>query len=136
MFATQKPATLIWCMGQTQHTVGTANVRASCMALLLTGNVGKPGTGANIFRGHDNVQGATDVGLDIVTLPFYYGLVEGAWKHWARVWEVDYEYLLSRFDDKKIMERHGVPLAPWFDAGLPPQDRRAKKATVAARSSR
>ncbi|TMJ27955.1 MAG: formate dehydrogenase, partial [Alphaproteobacteria bacterium] len=56
MFATQKPATLIWCMGQTQHTVGTANVRASCMALLLTGNVGKPGTGANIFRGHDNVQ--------------------------------------------------------------------------------
>ena len=74
MFATEKPATLIWCMGQTQHTVGTANVRASCIALLMTGNVGKPGTGANIFRGHDNVQGATDVGLDIVTLPFYYGL--------------------------------------------------------------
>ena len=70
-------------MGQTQHTVGTANVRASCMLLLLTGNVGGPGTGANIFRGHDNVQGATDVGLDIVTLPFYYGLVEGAWKHWC-----------------------------------------------------
>ena len=83
MFATQKPATLIWCMGQTQHTVGTANVRASCIALLLTGNVGKSGTGANIFRGHDNVQGATDVGLDIVTLPFYYGLAEGAWKHWG-----------------------------------------------------
>src|SRR5215469_12082942 len=79
MFATQKPATLIWCMGQTQHTVGTANVRTSCIALLLTGNVGGPGMGANIFRGHDNVQGATDVGLDIVTLPFYYGLVEGAW---------------------------------------------------------
>ena len=71
-------------MGQTQHTVGTANVRASCIALLLTGNVGKPGTGANIFRGHDNVQGATDVGLDIVTLPFYYGLAEGAWKHWSQ----------------------------------------------------
>ena len=93
MFATQKPSTLIWCMGQTQHTVGTANVRASCMLLLLTGNVGGPGMGANIFRGHDNVQGATDVGLDIVTLPFYYGLVEGAWKHWSRVWEVDYNYL-------------------------------------------
>src|SRR6516162_9666795 len=42
MFATEKPATLIWCMGQTQHSVGTANVRASCIALLLTGNVGKP----------------------------------------------------------------------------------------------
>src|SRR3712207_7171701 len=42
-FAKEKPATLIWCMGQTQHTVGTANVRASCIALLLTGNVGAPG---------------------------------------------------------------------------------------------
>ena len=68
MFATEKPSTLIWAMGQTQHTVGTANVRASCMLLLLTGNVGGAGMGANIFRGHDNVQGATDVGLDIVTL--------------------------------------------------------------------
>ena len=58
-------------MGQTQHTVGTANVRTSGIALLLTGNVGKPGTGANIFRGHDNVQDAIDVGLDIVTLPVY-----------------------------------------------------------------
>jgi formate dehydrogenase major subunit len=132
MFATQKPATLIWCMGQTQHSVGTANVRASCMALLLTGNVGKPGTGANIFRGHDNVQGATDVGLDIVTLPFYYGLVEGAWKHWARVWEVDYDYLLSRFDDKKIMETPGIPLTRWFDAVLLPKDQVAQKDNVRA----
>jgi formate dehydrogenase major subunit len=132
MFATQKPATLIWCMGQTQHTVGTANVRASCIALLLTGNVGKPGTGANIFRGHDNVQGATDVGLDIVTLPFYYGLAEGAWKHWSRVWEVDYDYLLSRFDDKKIMETPGIPLTRWFDAVLLPKDQVAQKDNVRA----
>jgi len=132
MFATQKPATLIWCMGQTQHTVGTANVRASCMALLLTGNVGKPGTGANIFRGHDNVQGATDVGLDIVTLPFYYGLVEGAWKHWARVWEVDYNDLLARFDDKKMMETPGIPLTRWFDAVLLPKDQVAQKDNVRA----
>jgi len=132
MFATQKPATLIWCMGQTQHTVGTANVRASCMLLLLTGNVGGPGTGANIFRGHDNVQGATDVGLDIVTLPFYYGLAEGAWKHWGRVWEVDYDYLQSRFDDKKIMETPGIPLTRWFDAVLLPKDQVAQKDNVRA----
>jgi formate dehydrogenase major subunit len=99
MFATQKPATLIWCMGATQHTVGTANVRAFCIACLATGNVGAPGTGANIFRGHTNVQGATDLGLDVTTLPLYYGLVEGAWKHWARVWEVEYDWLQSRFDE-------------------------------------
>ncbi|WP_421021008.1 hypothetical protein, partial [Klebsiella pneumoniae] len=78
-------STFIWCMGGTQHTVGTANVRAYCNLLLATGNVGSYGTGANIFRGHCNVQGATDIGLDITSLPLYYGLVEGAWKHWARV---------------------------------------------------
>jgi formate dehydrogenase major subunit len=132
LFATQKPATLVWCMGQTQHTVGTANVRASCIALLLTGNVGAPGTGANIFRGHDNVQGATDVGLDIVTLPFYYGLVEGAWRHWSRVWEVDYSYLQSRFDSKQIMETSGIPLTRWFDAVLLPKDQVAQKDNVRA----
>ncbi len=132
MFATQKPATLIWCMGQTQHTVGTANVRASCIALLLTGNVGKPGTGANIFRGHDNVQGATDVGLDIVTLPFYYGLAEEAWRHWSRVWEVDYDYLQSRFDSKKIMETPGIPLTRWFDAVLLPKDQVDQKDNLRA----
>jgi formate dehydrogenase major subunit len=132
MFATQKPSTLIWCMGQTQHTVGTANVRASCMLLLLTGNVGGQGMGANIFRGHDNVQGATDVGLDIVTLPFYYGLSEGAWKHWARVWEVEYDYLAGRFDNKKIMETPGIPLTRWFDAVLLPKDQVAQKDNVRA----
>jgi formate dehydrogenase major subunit len=122
MFATQKPATLIWCMGQTQHTVGTANVRASCILCLATGNIGKPGTGANIFRGHDNVQGATDIGLDVVTLPFYYGLTESAWNHWARVWEVEYDYLLSRFESKEIMEAPGIPLTRWFDATVLPKD--------------
>jgi formate dehydrogenase major subunit len=132
MFANEKPATLIWCMGQTQHTVGTANVRATCIALLLTGNVGKPGTGANIFRGHDNVQGATDVGLDVVTLPFYYGLTEAAWKHWARVWEVDYKYFVSRFESQKLMEASGIPLTRWFDAVLLPKDEVSQRSPVRA----
>jgi formate dehydrogenase major subunit len=135
MFATQKPSTLIWCMGQTQHTVGTANVRASCIALLATGNVGAPGTGANIFRGHDNVQGATDIGLDVVTLPFYYGLAEGAWKHWSRVWEVDYNWIQGQFDPKnakKMMETPGIPLTRWFDAVLLPKDKVGQSDNVKA----
>ncbi|MBX6744896.1 MAG: molybdopterin-dependent oxidoreductase, partial [Acetobacteraceae bacterium] len=103
MFATQKPSTLIWCMGATQHTVGTANVRAFCILLLATGNVGGNGNGANIFRGHCNVQGATDVGLDVVTLPFYYGLDENAWRHWCRVWDVSYESMAARFDTPQMM---------------------------------
>ena len=51
------------------------------------------GDGANIFRGHTNVQGATDLGLDVTTLPLYYGLSEDAWRHWCRVWEVDYDWM-------------------------------------------
>jgi formate dehydrogenase major subunit len=126
MFAKDKPSCLIWAMGQTQHTMGTANVRASCILLLATGNVGKPGAGANIFRGHTNVQGATDLGLDVVTLPLYYGLAEGAWKHWCRVWEVDYDWMLSRFVDKKMMETSGIPSTRWFDATLLPKEQVAQ----------
>jgi formate dehydrogenase major subunit len=126
LFATEKPSTLIWCMGATQHTVGTANVRAFCILLLATGNVGAPGTGANIFRGHTNVQGATDLGLDIVTLPLYYGLVEGAWRHWSRVWEVPYDWFVGRFDkitgpdgkETTTMNTPGIPSTRWFDATL------------------
>ncbi len=134
MFAKQRPSTLIWCMGATQHTVGTANVRAFCILCLATGNVGAPGTGANIFRGHTNVQGATDLGLDVTTLPLYYGLVEGAWKHWARVWEVEYDWLQSRFDEvpaiagrkprsrKENMEAPGITSTRWFDAVNLPEE--------------
>jgi formate dehydrogenase major subunit len=133
-FAKQKPSTLIWCMGATQKTVGTANVRAYCTLLLATGNVGSQGTGANIFRGHCNVQGATDMGLDVGNLPCYYGLVEGAWRHWARVWEVDYNWLQGRFDEvpakagrpartrKQNMELPGITTTRWFDAVLMPAD--------------
>ena len=92
----------------------------------------RPARGANIFRGHDNVQGATDVGLDVVTLPFYYGLVEGAWRHWGRVWDVDYDWLQSRFDSKQIMETPGIPLTRWFDAVLLPKDQVAQKDNVRA----
>ena len=131
-FAKQRPSTFIWCMGGTQHTVGTANVRAYCTLLLATGNVGKFGTGANIFRGHTNVQGATDLGLDIGNLPLYYGLAEGAWRHWARVWDVPYDYLLSRFVDKKMMEAPGIPSTRWFDAVTLPKDQVDQKDNVKA----
>ena len=97
IMATTKPATLIWCMGATQKTVGTANVRAYAILQLALGNVGVAGGGTNIFRGHDNVQGATDMGLDVTTLPAYLGLDETAWRHFCRVWNVDYDWMVSRF---------------------------------------
>ena len=116
--AKNRPSTLIWCMGATQKTVGTANVRAFSILQLALGNIGVAGGGANIYRGHCNVQGATDMGLDVSSLPSYYGLTEGAWRHFCRVWEVDYEFMRDRFASKELMETKGVPTTRWFDAVL------------------
>jgi formate dehydrogenase major subunit len=105
-------------MGGTQHTVGNNNVRAYCVLQLVLGNMGVAGGGTNIFRGHDNVQGATDLGLSVDSLPGYYGLAEGAWKHWARVWQLDYDSLLARFGSKDLMEKSGIPVSRWIDGVL------------------
>lgn len=116
--ATHKPGTVIWCMGGTQHTNGNNNTRAYCALQLALGNMGKAGGGTNIFRGHDNVQGATDLGVLSHTLPGYYGLKEGSWKHWARVWDTDYKYLLDRFASQELMEGKGIPVSRWIDGVL------------------
>ncbi len=113
-----KPGTVIWCMGGTQHTTGNANVRAYCILQLALGNMGVEGGGTNIFRGHDNVQGATDFGLSIDSLPGYYGLATGSWKHWSRVWNVSYDSMLARFVDQKAMELAGIPVSRWADGVL------------------
>ena len=115
ILANNRPATVVWCMGGTQHTNGNNNTRAYCILQLALGNMGKAGGGTNIFRGHDNVQGATDLGVLCNTLPGYYGLSAGAWKHWARVWETDYNYLLDRFASAEIMSAKGIPVSRWFD---------------------
>jgi formate dehydrogenase major subunit len=120
--ANNRPGTIVWCMGGTQHTIGNNNTRSYCILQLALGNIGTQGGGANIFRGHDNVQGATDLGVLADTLPGYYGLATGSWKHWARVWDVDYDYLLSRFADKKMMESKGIPVSRWYDGVLEAKD--------------
>jgi len=80
--------------------------------------VGSSGTGANIFRGHDNVQGATDVGPNPDSLPGYYGLATGAWKHFARVWNVDYDWIKSQYASQAMMEKSGTTVSRWIDAVL------------------
>ena len=121
--ADNRPGCVVWCMGGTQHTTGNNNTRAYCILELALGNIGKSGGGANIFRGHDNVQGATDLGLMSHSLPGYYGLSEGAWKHWARVWNLDYEWLKGRFDqaeyvDGQPMYSSGITVSRWIDGVL------------------
>jgi len=117
MMAKSKPATIVWCMGQTQHTIGNAMVRASCILQLALGNIGISGGGANIFRGHCNVQGATDVGPNPDSLPGYYGVAEGSWKHWCRVWGLDYEYVQSRYAEGMIT-KGGMTVSRWVDGVL------------------
>jgi len=116
--ANNRPGTIIWCMGGTQHTNGNNNTRAYCTLQLALGNIGTSGGGANIFRGHDNVQGATDFCILSHSLPGYYGLKTGSWKHWARVWDVPYDYVLKRFASKKLMESKGFPVSRWIDGVL------------------
>ena len=116
--AKNRPSTIIWCMGQTQHSIGNAFVRASCILQLALGNVGVSGGGTNIYRGHDNVQGATDVGPNPDSLPGYYGLAAGAWKHWCKVWGVDYDWMKGQFASQAMMEKPGMTVSRWIDGVL------------------
>ncbi|MBY0342179.1 MAG: formate dehydrogenase subunit alpha, partial [Rhodocyclaceae bacterium] len=111
-------SSIVWCMGQTQHTTGNAMVRAFCCLQLALGNIGVSGGGANIFRGHDNVQGATDVGPNPDSLPGYYGIAPGAWKHWASVWGVDYDWIKSRYASEAMMTKPGITVSRWIDGVL------------------
>ena len=116
--ANNRPGTFIWCMGGTQHTNGNNNTRAYCALQLSLGNIGVAGGGANIFRGHDNVQGATDMCILSHSLPGYYGLKKGSWAHWARVWDVSYDYIKGRFKSEKLMQSSGIPVSRWIDGVL------------------
>ncbi len=122
MMAKNRPSTLVWCMGQTQHSIGNAMVRASCIVQLALGNIGVSGGGANIFRGHDNVQGATDIGPNPDSLPGYYGLIPGAWKHWATVWGVDYDWIKKQYASQAMMEKPGMTVSRWIDGVLEKND--------------
>lgn len=62
LYAKADRAAICYAMGVTQHSKGTDNVKAICNLAMLTGNVGKPGSGVNPLRGQNNVQGACDMG--------------------------------------------------------------------------
>lgn len=87
VYATQSPASIIYCMGITQHSHGTDNVWATSNLALITGNFGKPSSGVNPLRGQNNVQGACDMGClpnvypgyRNVTLPEAKADAEAAW---------------------------------------------------------
>jgi len=71
MYVESDKSSIIYCMGVTQFSHGSDNVKACCNLALLTGNVGKPGTGVNPLRGQNNVQGACDMGALPNVFPGY-----------------------------------------------------------------
>ncbi|MFN3630010.1 MAG: molybdopterin oxidoreductase family protein, partial [Casimicrobiaceae bacterium] len=70
-YATAERAMILWGMGISQHVHGTDNARCLIALALLTGQIGRPGTGLHPLRGQNNVQGASDAGLIPMMLPGY-----------------------------------------------------------------
>ncbi len=71
LYATSKGSMILWGMGVSQHIHGTDNARCLIALALMTGQIGRPGTGLHPLRGQNNVQGASDVGLIPMVYPDY-----------------------------------------------------------------
>ena len=71
LYATSKASIILWGMGISQHVHGTDNARCLIALALMTGQIGRPGTGLHPLRGQNNVQGASDAGLIPMMLPDY-----------------------------------------------------------------
>ncbi len=76
LFANAKSASILYGMGITQHTTGTDNVKSLANLLMLTGNIGREGTGLSPLRGQNNVQGACDMGALPNVLPGYQAIAD------------------------------------------------------------
>ena len=106
MFAGAEAGMIFWGMGVSQHIHGTDNARCLIALALLTGNVGKPGSGLHPLRGQNNVQGASDAGLIPMFLPDYQSVTDGEvrslFKHIWRGTEIEAEKGLTVVE---IMDR-------------------------------
>ena len=71
LYATSKGSMILWGMGISQHIHGTDNARCLIALCLMTGQIGRPGTGLHPLRGQNNVQGASDSGLIPMVFPDY-----------------------------------------------------------------
>jgi formate dehydrogenase major subunit len=77
-FATSKGSMILWGMGISQHVHGTDNARCLIALAMLTGQIGRPGTGLHPLRGQNNVQGASDSGLIPMVYPDYQSVASEA----------------------------------------------------------
>jgi formate dehydrogenase major subunit len=89
LFATSKASMILWGMGVSQHVHGTDNARCLIALSLMTGQIGRPGTGLHPLRGQNNVQGASDAGLIPMMLPDYQHVSQPAVRaSFERAWKL------------------------------------------------
>jgi formate dehydrogenase major subunit len=113
LYASTKPASILYSLGITEHTHGTENVFALGNLALLTGNMGKPSSGVNPIRGQNNVQGACDMGCLPDVYPGYQS--------------VEDQEIISKFEEvwnTELNENIGLKFPEMFEA--------AKKGNVKA----
>ena len=89
LYAASKSSIIFWGMGVSQHVHGTDNVRCLIALSMITGQIGRPGTGLHPLRGQNNVQGASDAGLIPMMYPDYQRVDEsGAIERFEKLWNV------------------------------------------------
>lgn len=94
LYATSKASMILWGMGISQHVHGTDNARCLIALSLMTGQIGRPGTGLHPLRGQNNVQGASDAGLIPMVYPDYQSVADTEVRaKFAKAWNVSEESL-------------------------------------------
>jgi formate dehydrogenase major subunit len=89
LYATSKASMILWGMGISQHVHGTDNARCLIALALMTGQIGRPGTGLHPLRGQNNVQGASDAGLIPMMFPDYQRVTDpDVQARFAQAWDI------------------------------------------------
>ncbi|MNR81732.1 Formate dehydrogenase H [compost metagenome] len=94
LYATSKASMILWGMGVSQHIHGTDNARCLIALALMTGQIGRPGTGLHPLRGQNNVQGASDAGLIPMVYPDYQSVSDPKIRaNFAKAWNMSPDLL-------------------------------------------
>jgi len=105
LYAKSRASIIFWGMGISQHVHGTDNARCLISLALVTGQVGRPGTGLHPLRGQNNVQGASDAGL----IPMFY-------PDYQRVEDGQTLKLFEEFWDTKLDPKRGLTVVEIMNA--------------------
>ncbi len=129
-----RPGCIVWCMGGTQRLlVTTAHVLTVYLSLRWVTSVNQV-SGANI-----SVVTITYKAQLTAYCQTHYrcGLSEGSWRHWSKVWDIDFDWVKGRFDDnayggQKPVNSAGIPVSRWVDGVLEDKDKIRQRENIRA----